>query len=106
MFTQREGNVLKYAQVSKQCAELKQHAHATPDCIELFPIHGRYILPIKQHFPRPCTVLTANQTQHSRLATAHRTYQCSDFAPWYAHGNVIQNGALPVPKGQVMQFNK
>src|ERR1035437_6692898 len=104
MFTQWEGNVFKHAQVSKQGAELKQHAHAAPDCIELFPIHGAYILPIKQHLPRPRTALTTHQTQRSRLATAHWTYECSDLAPWYAQGNVIQNGALPIPKGQVMQF--
>src|SRR5450759_1582444 len=106
MFTQWEGNVLKHAHVSKQGAELKQHAHATPDGIKLLLIHGAYILPIKQHLPRPRTALAAHQTQRRRLATAHWTYECSDLAPWYAQRNVIQNGALPVAKGQVTQFNK
>src|SRR5674476_485763 len=106
MFTQWEGNVLKHAHVSKQGAELKQHAHAAPDGIELFLIHGADILPIKQHLPRPGTTLTAHQTQRRRLAAAHRTDECRDLAPGYAQRNVIQNRALPVTKTQVSQFNQ
>ena len=77
VLTQREGHVVKHAQVGEQGTKLKQHAHAPAGRIQLRGVHPGDVLAgtlargaMEKHLSALSAVLPADQAKHGGFSAS------------------------------------
>ena len=73
--------------------------------MRLLGIANLHRLAIKQHLTLLGLDLPPDQAQHGGLATAGGPHQCGDFATRHLQGDVTQNGAITIAKGDIAQLH-
>jgi hypothetical protein len=102
----RKRHVVEHVHVGKQGTELKQHAHAPPQCIHFAARQLREILTVHNELPGRRLKLPADQTQEGRLAATAAAHYGNKLATRNAQVDAGQDGPRVVCKIDVGQIDQ
>jgi hypothetical protein len=92
------GDIVKDRDVGEQGAELEEHAHPPPQCVQFLVVQMRHRLPVDQHLAAARSQLAADQPQQRRLAATGTTHDGDDLAARDLQADAVEDRAILVGK--------
>ena len=106
MLAHRERHVVEHRHIGEQCAELKQHAHAPAQHIQIRLAQIVEHLVGNPHFAGGSPKLAANKPKQGRLAAAAATHDRNHLAARYLQVDPAQDLPLAVRKAHATQAHQ
>jgi hypothetical protein len=106
MLAQLKCDVVEYAHVGEQRAELEQHAHLAPQTVQLGAVEVGDGLAGHPYYAGLRPDLPADQTQQSGLAAAAAAHDGDDLTAPGDEVDVLEHGAITVAECQMLDFDQ